>query len=388
MNDFRLYLHKLSQLKKAAAVLAAFLLLGLVSGCGSQSTPATGSSENKYIPVEVQPAEKKTLTSVTTLSGKVLADKDVPVVPKMPGKVVDVKVKVGDRVNQGAVLLTLDREDLQKQVAQAEAGLKIAQSNLDAAKEKLDNAKLNLERTKVLYEAGEVSKSQLEQAELAASDKSLAVVEAQVNQAQVGYEQALSSLNNAVLTSPISGMVAQVNVEAGEMASNAQPAVTIVASSTVMVELNITENIVNSISKGQKVKVNIPAASDSPFEGIIESISPATDARTQLYPVKIKVDNPEGLIKAGMFAKAELTTKVRENVLSVPSEAVILKNGKQVVYVVVGEQAVEKEVGLGLDTGTEVEITQGLSDKENVIIKGQNYVEAGSKVKVVGGKAS
>lgn len=374
------------KIKMIALILASIMLLILLVGCSKQTTANANKNEaEKYIPVEVETVEKRNISNLTTFTGKVNPDKDIAVLPKLPGKVMTVGVRVGDKVNKGAVLFTLDPEDVQKQVSQAEAQLKIAEANFLSSKEKIDNAKMNLQRQKQLYEAGAISKSQLEQFELQASDSNLALIEAQVNQAKVGYDQALDSLKSMSVTSPVDGVVASVNVEVGEMVSNAQPALTIADTDKVYVTVSVAENIVNELNKNQSVKVVVPSVSEQVILGKIDNISPISDSRTQLYPVKIYLENKSSAIKPGMFAKIQLETKLKNDVIAIKSEAVVLKNGKTLAYVVQDDKAVEKELKLGLDTGAYIEVLQGLNPAEKLITKGQTYVDNGVKVKVVGG---
>ncbi|MGI6778400.1 MAG: efflux RND transporter periplasmic adaptor subunit [Acetivibrionales bacterium] len=374
-------------MKKKLVILTIliFALAGFAIGCSQGSSEVSGEQEEEYIPVETEKVISMKLSELTTISGKVNPDKDVMVMPKIPGKVALVNVSVGDAVKEGQLLFKLDEEDIQDSIKQAKAALDLASANYNSSKERIENARVTLERTKKLYEQGAASKSQLEQAELAASDSSLQLLEAQLNQAQIAYNQAIEALDNLSVTSPISGIVSAVNVEQGEMASNAQPAVSIVNVEKLYVSMNVTENMVAVLKQGQQVNVSIPALGEKALIGRIESISPAADAITQLYRVKILIDNNVESVKPGMFARVEIESQVKEKVLAVQSHSVVLKNGSLVVYVVEDGRAVQKEVLTGLDTGTHVEITGGLEENETVIIKGQNYVKDGSKVKVVGG---
>ena len=407
---------------KIVILLVALMAVGLPTGC-SASKPATTVAE-KYIPVEVEAAAKKTLINTAILSGKVSSDTDVSVIPKIPGKVESVKVKVGDLVNKGAVLFTLDATDIQKQVGMMRATLQLAEAGYQKSKEQWDTGKTSLERTKAiasekianarqnaantkaLYDAGAVAKVQLDQAELGlkeleatyasqldqlegqTSDSTLQLAGAQLNQAQVGYNQALEALNNATVTAPVDGIVSQVNVAVGNMASNAQPAMSLTNPKTLYSSLSVAENLVNRLTKGKTVKVTVPSVSEGSLVGEIANISPSSDPRTQLYPIKISMENPSGLIKPGMFAKVELTIEEKADVMAINSEAVILKNEKTIVYVVEGDKAVAKEVVTGLDTGVDIEILKGLNLNDKVIIKGQTLVDEGHKVKIVGGDAA
>ncbi|TGE32025.1 efflux RND transporter periplasmic adaptor subunit [Desulfosporosinus sp. Sb-LF] len=409
---------------KRVLILLAVLLVLVFVGRGLASKKVAAVVEEKYIPVQVEAAGKKTLLNTATLSGKVSSDTDVSVMPKVSGKVLAVSVKVGDNVNKGAVLFALDPSDIQKQVDNMSATLQLANASYQKSKEQWETGKASLERTKsiaaekianaqrdlanakALYQAGAVSKNQLDQADLGlkelessyasqveqlqvqASDSTLQLAQAQLNQAQVGYNQALDTLNNAVVTAPVDGVVSQVNVTVGNTVSVAQAGVSLTEISSVYSSLSVAENIVNHLAKDMPVKVTVSSVSEQSFAGKIDNISPSADSKTQLYPIKISMENPGGLIKPGMFAKVELTTEEKPDVLAVKSEAVVLKNGKAIVYLVEGDKAVAKEVVTGLDSGVYIEILKGLNLNDKVIVKGQTIVDQGSKVKVVGGDAS
>ncbi|HWQ71066.1 MAG TPA: efflux RND transporter periplasmic adaptor subunit [Desulfitobacteriaceae bacterium] len=366
-------------------IVTIFLVLVFLSG-GCGSTEEQG--EEKYTPVEVVPAAVQTLVETTAFSGKVYSDREVSLVPKIPGKVTAVNVQVGDQVQAGEVLLTLDTQDLQKAVDQAALGVSIAEGNYQRAKEQLDLAKTNLERQRKLYEAGAISQSQLEDLENLASETPLKLAQTQWDQAKLSLQQAEDALNNAVLTAPVTGSVCAVNVKYGEMAGSVQAAVTITDLSSIYVSLNVPENIVNSLTAGQDAKVVIASAGNAELKGKVASIASSSDAKTQLYTVKVSLENENGLVKPGMFAKVELPTLTKADVLTVNSESVVLKNGKNTVFVVEGDKAVAKEVVTGLDSGDYIEITQGLQAGEKVISKGQTLVEPEGKVKIVGGNAS
>ncbi|HZJ82875.1 MAG TPA: efflux RND transporter periplasmic adaptor subunit [Clostridia bacterium] len=404
-------------------MLILFMVITFSTGCTGKDNVEAESNEQEeaYTPVEVSKVTRRTLANITTMNGRVSADKDVMVVPIIPGKVKTIAVKDGDRVNKGDVLFTLDEKDIRKQIDQAKASYEIAKANYDMGQEQaniaqeslertkaltesiLNNARENLGNTKKLYEVGAVSKSQLDQAELAlqqqeaqlqaqldqaeisASDRVTKLANAQLEQAELAYKQAQDALSNATITSPIDGIVTGISIEVGSMASNAQPTMNVVDMVRVYVRIDVVEGLINQLVKGQEVNVTIPAVSSEPFNVAIDSINPTPDARTQLYPIKIYLDNKDGMIKPGMFANVGIPLDVKEDVLSVPSQAVIVKDQKNIVYIVQDGKAIRKEVEIGLDTGTEVEILKGLEEKDTIIISGHNYVEDGRVVKVVGG---
>lgn len=404
-------------------MLVVSMVIILFTGCTTKDNVEEDSNEEQesYIPVEVSEVTFNTLANITTINGKVVADKDIMVMPTIPGKVKSISVKDGDYVNKGDLLFTLDDKDIRKQVDQAKIAYEMAKANYNMNQEQssiaqeslertkeltesvLENARENLENTRKLYEAGAISKSQLDQAELGlqqqetqlqaqldqaeigASDQVIEIANAQLEQAELAYNQAQDALDNATVTSPADGFVAGVNIEVGGMASSAQPAMNIVGMERVYVRTDVVEGLINKLEKGQDVNVTIPAVSSQPFDAVIDSIVPAPDARTQLYPVKIYLDNSDGKIKPGMFANVEIALDVKEDVLSVPSQSVIVRDEKNIVYIVEDGKAVEKEVEIGLDTGTDIEILAGLEEKDKIIISGHNYVEDGGAVKVIRG---
>lgn len=370
-------------------ILAGSLILALAflsTGCSAQTKAAV--TEEKYFPVEVSPATSQTLVETTAFSGKVVSDQEVSLVPKMPGKVTAVNVKVGDKVQAGTVLFSLDTTDLQKSIEMASIGVRTAETNYLRTKEQIDLAKANLERQSQLYVAGAISKIQLEAAESQASERPLELAQIQWDQAKVSLAQAQDSLNNLIVTTPVQGTVSAVNVKYGEMASSAMAAVIITKLDSLNVSLSVPENTVNSLKVGQEAKVVVTSVGDKEIKGKVTSIAPSSDSRTQLYAVKIAIGSEEGGIKPGMFAQVEIPTQTKANVLAVKSEALVLKNGEYTIYVVEDDHAVAKLVVPGLDTGAEVEIVSGLKAGDKVIIKGQTLVDQGSKVKVVGGSAS
>ena len=401
---------KIGKTGKRILISLGILVVLIFVGRGLTSKPAAAVVEEKYIPVQVEAAGKKTLTNTAILSGKVTSDTDVSVIPKVPGKVDSVLVNVGDPVKKGDILFTLDATDLRSAFQLANARYQNSQELWSAAKASLERTKTlaagkitdaqkNLANMKALFEAGAVSKvqldqttlgvkeleatfaSQIEQLQVQASDSSLEL-------AQVQLAQAREALDNATVTAPVAGTVSQVNVQVGNMATSAQAAIGLTNTGSVYSSLSVAENLVNRLTKDKAVKVKVPSVSETSIVGKIENISPSSDPRTQLYPLKISFENPDGLIKPGMFAKVELTTEEKADVMAIKSEAVVLKNEKTIVYVVEGDKAVAKEVVTGLDTGADIEILKGLNLDDKVIIKGQTLVDEGRKVKVVGGDAS
>jgi len=362
------------------AVLVVIMAVSL-AGCGQE---AVEEEKETYIAVEVESAQKQDIYVENIFSGNVYADKDVYVMPKIVGKVEEVRVSIGDLVAKDDVLFILNEDDIQNQVDQARAAYNTALANYERTKEQIESAKDAFTRTEELYEQGAVSKAEYDQAKLAASDKSLQTVQAQVNQARVGYNQALDALDNAEVKAPIGGTITSINIEKGEYATNSSPSVVIMDMENVKIVVNVTENIINKIYSGKEVTVEIDAV-ELETEAEIESVSDSVNPQTGLYEVKIRLSN-ENNIKSGMFASVVIPTDIRENVIAVPSQAVLEKDDSKVIYTAEGDKAVENIIETGLDVGDRLEITAGISQGDQVIIKGQDYISDGTTIKVVRGE--
>ena len=396
-------------------VLIVVMLMVIFVGCSDKTNELDETQETEnYTPVEVDNAEISNIENVVNINGKVAAKEEVSIIPKAMGTVTKVNVDLGDNVEVGTVLFNIEQQDIaltvdqasngvdlaQKSVAQAENGLETARTNYELNKEKIENAQLNLERTRALYEEGAVSKAQLEQAELSASDKNLDVLLSQVTQAEIGYqqsqnqlkqaqisyEQAVNGLSNTVVEAPMKGVVSSLNVKQGQIVGSGQVAATIVDMDTVYVQISVVENVVNKIKEGQEAEISVPAVFDGYIKSTIGYISPTADPMNKLYTVRLYLDNKEYGIRPGMTGSVKLSLDSVDEAIVIKSDAVLDKDGKKVVYIVENDMAVEKEVETGLDTGELVEIISGINQGDSVIIEGQHYVSDGARVKVVRGE--
>ncbi|SMP61420.1 efflux RND transporter periplasmic adaptor subunit [Anoxynatronum buryatiense] len=354
----------------------------------------------RALSVEIMEVSYGDLQVRTTLTGQVHPLEEVRLAPKMPGTVRQVYVSVGDRVQAGETLVTLDQRDLLNSIRQseaaagiAEAGVATAEAGLAAVEEQHQQALRELNRIQTLYQQGAATKQQLEQAEMAASDNALnssqAQVEqarAQLNQAQVTIEVARSSLEDTVIRAPIEGVVTEVNAKLGEGISG--PAVTVAQLNPVVVKTTVSEYLINRFEIGQEVSVKIPAAQTEAYQGTVSTIAPAPGTGSLTYPMEMEISNPDGVIKIGMFAEVELTMETRENVITIPSEAVVIREGRTVVFLVEEERAVMREVIVGVDNGQTAEIAYGLNAGDRIIFSGQDFLEDGSLINDVNGKGS
>ncbi|HSL93466.1 MAG TPA: efflux RND transporter periplasmic adaptor subunit, partial [Bacillota bacterium] len=372
----------------------------------------------RYVPVEVGYASIQTLVLEHKYSGRVLPSYTSLVFPRIMGKTETVLVKVGDLVDAGDVLFSLEKVDVSGQVEQARLALQAANANLSLARQQQALALSNLARSaelleeklqlsadtfarnRTLYEAGALSlvqfqqaelmyreeqsmlRAQIEQAEFAAGDGSIALAEVNVKQAQLAYSQAQDALGNTRVTASSNGVVSVVNVQPGDYVSTAQPAIVIVGMDAIIVQVDVSQMVVNSIFPDMPIKALVSAA-DAEVRGTVYSVSPVPSAQTGLYPVTVLADNPGHVIKPGMFAELAIELEARDNVLVIDSRAVVERHGKQVVFVVEADRAIAVEVQTGLESGGLVELVSGITVTSRVVVRGQQYLQHNSRVEIV-----
>lgn len=365
---------------KAKLITAALLTVVLVSsGCGKKDAETVVT--DKPVPITVSQGSLESIANNTTISGKVAPLSEVAIIPKTPGKVAQVPVDVGIRVKKGNLLAKLDTTDLEINLSSALSGLQNAKITQNQAVLNYNNAKANYERMKTLYKDGAISLQQLEQAELSFNLASDAKKAPAVPIAQSQIDAIRNQISNATITSPIDGEIATRSIDPGEMASTAQPIMTVVNIDTVLVEATVAEGDIGLVSKGQKVSVKVDAAGGV-FEGTITLLSPVADAKTKGYPVKVEIQNPGHKLKPGMFAEIEITTQNKKDALVVPKEVLVTRGSSKVLFVIENNVAVERRVETGIEEGDKVEITKGLKPGEKFAIEGQQSLFDKAKVTV------
>jgi len=349
---------KLSKKQKIIlAVVAVFVLTGvfrIVSNRLEDKSAVTSDVVN----IKVTTASLTTLENTSPLTGRLTPIEEVTIIPKAMGEVTSVNVELGQKVSKGTVLFELDKT----QVA----------TTYNQAKASFADAQLNLSRMETLYKEGAVSLQQYEQA------KTSYTVAKEV------YTAASDGINNYTVTSPIDGYITSINVDVGGIASQSGAAATIANIDKLEIETSVSEAVINKIKVGDKVDVLVSSVSDEPFTGTITALSPAPAVGSLTYPMKVTLDNESALIKPGMFAEVVITSDKTENVIALPSGAVLIKSGKTVVATIEdNEKVVFKEVVVGVDNGELAEIKSGIAAGDTVVIEGQYYLEENSEFSII-----
>lgn len=404
---------------KISLIIIFVILASMFSGCSDNKEKAIDNIKN------VKP-ETVTLSSISTeveYASKLKPLQQVNISPKTPGRVSEVKVDEGDRVEKGQVLFVLDSKDLEAQLKQQQANLGISRASLEKttsssyeqqvlqAEQAVQNAQISFDDAKEKYGINQqlYASEAISQQALNDSDKlyqsasiqlksaqdnlallkersgpeSAKVASAQVDQAAAGVNYISEQINNSIITAPISGTISSRNINVGEIASTSANTFTMIDTSEMIAEINVTDRTVNDIKKGQKVQVKINSMDSKVFEGIVDYVSPAADAKTQAYKVKILLKNSNDELKAGMLAKVNLTVGVEKDVIKIPNGAIKYENGVANVYTVENNVIKKITVTTGLQNEEYTEIKSGLKAGDKIITEGQTFLDEGERVNVV-----
>jgi RND family efflux transporter MFP subunit len=242
-------------------------------------------------------------------------------------------------------------------------------SRYNQAKAVFIEARDNYKKMENLYKSGAIS----EQA-YTSSKTAFEVAEANFESARQQVE----------LTSPITGILTDLSVNIGEYVQPGLPLATVAQTSAMRLVIFVESQNVIYLKKGQKAEifVDISRKRSTGFDGVIEEVSKSADPDTRLFRVEILVNNSEGVLKPGMFARARITTANLKSVLTIPRESVFSTDGIYKVFAVENNKAVEKSVGLGEMTEKYVVVNSGLKENEIVIVLGRNIVEDGTPVTI------
>lgn len=256
--------------------------------------------------------------------------------------------------------LTTSGTDATSTLASANATVKSAQENLAA----LMPTDADIASAKATLESAKASLAALT---APASDTDLAIAQASVDSAKQALAQAQLNLEQATLTAPFDGIVSEVDVVPGSTASST--AVTLLNQNPLHVELKLSENNVVEVATGQKVQLTSDALSDWKANGTVSYIAPSgtTTNGVVSYLVRVDFPNTDPRVRVGMTLNVDVITTQRDNVLLVPTSAILTEGNQSVVQVVGADgKAQTVKVQTGISDGTHTEITGGLTEGQKI----------------------
>jgi HlyD family secretion protein len=380
------------------------LLAGIGWGASALFRPTADIPDSRLVAVE-----RGTMVRSVVATGKIEPITKVEIKSKANGIIKVLPIEVDQRVEQGAVLVELDRDNLTAQVRQARATLQAAKAALQGAEAQFEKSKVEAEgpdveyarrtlaRARSLFQQRLIAQSQLDdaltaldeaenrqraaQSQLSMAKAHIAEAAANVAQAQAATDRAEEELANATIRAPIRGTILARDVEVGSpvssilnMGAAATPVVTMGDISQVFVRGKVDETEIGNLRLGQPARITVETFKDRTFQGKVTQISPMGVERDNVtnFEVRVSIDNPGSELKANMTANAEIVLEERPNSLIVP-EAAINYDAKRNASVDVLDRSARSgrrrvPIKVGISNGTRTQVLEGLNQGDRVVL--------------------
>ncbi len=362
LNNFKakekyLYMNKIIYFKFERLLMIIILFGFYLAGCSKQNA---NSKENvsalNAIPVEVGKIQRKDFQITRNFTGTLEGEEQANIVAKIQERITSIKVKVGDRVKPGDIILTLDKSGASSQYYQAKASF--------------DNAAQNLERMKALYGEGAIAKQMLDGAQTAFD-----ISKANFNAAKSMVE----------LESPISGIVTLIDGNLGDLTVPGKVIATVASIENMKILFNVNELDMPSFAVGQYAEVFSELKQDLVKQGKIFQIAKSADIQSRSFEIKAIFQNTnDKWFKPGMFCRVNVQLNSVKGALVVPNKAIVIQDNRKGVYVIENNHASFRTIKTGNTNGDLTEIINGLKEGETIATAGMNNLKEGSAVSVSG----
>ncbi len=326
--------------------------------------------------------------------GSLLANRYVSMAPKISGRVGSVLVNVGDRVKKGQTIAQLDPRELDEEVREAGASLKVAEATVKGKQAELQDIGKKLERAKLLFEKNFISRQELDtlESERAAAAAEVELARAQIAQMKARLASAKLQLEETRVEAPFSGYVEKRLVDPGALVNSGTPIASIVDIARVKVIVPVVEKDYPKISSGQAAVVGVDAYPERRFQGKVVRLTPVLSQETRTGEVEIEVVNSSGALKPGMFARVEIAIGERRKVLLVPEGALVKTAEGHGVFRVSAAQSKNPKaelvaVKIGSTRAGQAEVQGSLKPGDRVVTLGSSLLKDGQRVRISGEKA-
>ncbi len=348
-----------------AVACGALTLVTWLAACGGEPEPEGALGQ----PVTLSPVLAMDLVDRIEATGQLLAKEHAKIAAEVGGRITEVLIDEGARVETGAEVLAIDpeRRSLERDSARA---------RVDEARENLREQEREHRRMRDLRASKVASQTRLDQAE---TDLKLAKSRLLAAEAQLGVVE--RALRDATVTAPFSGLIARRTVSRGEFVVPGQELFELVALDPIEVEFRVNEVDSGRVALGQTVGVRVAPFPDETFGASVTFVSPTIDTRTRTLRVKAQLENPEGRLRPGLFARVDLGISARAGVPMILEEAILQRADGAVVFRANGGNRVERLViESGVHHDGYVEVVNGLAPGDMIVSRGQARLVEGQPV--------
>lgn len=346
-------------IQQGGTVDGALAVVRSLTGQNAPPPAAAPAAAPAAVPVEATPVRVGSVARTVVAVGSLVSNESVVIRPEVTGRVTEIAFTEGSFVKAGTPLIRLDDAVARATLAQAQASLAFSKSELQRAEE--------------LFRQGTGPARSREQA--------LAKLQADDASSQLARAQ----LEKQVLSAPFDGVLGLRKVSVGDLVQPGKDLVNIEQIDTLKLDFRVPEMYLPTVRVGQPLQVALDAFAGRKFTGEVYAIDPLVDVNGRAVVIRARVPNPDRVLRPGLFARVELTLTVNPNAILVPEQAITTVGQDMFVLRVVDGRAKMTRVRTGNRRNAEVEVVEGLTADDVVIVAGQR-VRDGSAVRVVNPK--
>jgi RND family efflux transporter MFP subunit len=351
------------------------------------------SEGEKVIPsVEVTKSVRKDLARKIGLPANIEPLYQSTLYAKAGGYVKWIKVDIGDRVKEGEVLAELDVPEMVKEYDQVKARLRAAQSSYEKAKADYALQEVTYKRIKNIWETepGAVANQDVDvaRAKFELAKANINSEKANIDNAEADMKRIEALLEYGKIIAPFDGIVTKRFVDPGALIRDAtsnnstSPVLTIMHTDTVRLFIDVPEPDVPFVKNGNGATLIVDALPGRRFPGTVTRFANALNPETRTMRTEIDIPNPDHILRPGMYGNLTLNLDVHKNAIIIPDTALVVEKDKKFVYKVKNGKVEKVEIKTGIDDGIQLEVTEGLTGDEDIIVNGKNTVSDGETVKV------
>ncbi|OGF66647.1 MAG: hypothetical protein A2Y62_20050 [Candidatus Fischerbacteria bacterium RBG_13_37_8] len=368
------------------AVIALTIIVFYFSFYGKQDKANSVKAEQgiPVVKVKVSVAKKGDIEIVRVYTANIEAERALEIKPQYTGQIKNIYIEMGDKVKKNQIIATLDSDGANQLYQQKKAALEFVNVSLEKAELQKKAKQAELEKARSLFEKLLISQKDYDRAEMEFKNAEIDYMlqQAELNQKIADLQQVAILLDDTEIKAPFSGYIGSKSVDTGSVVSAMTTIATLVSIDTVKVHIDVDEKDLTMLDNEMPIVAIVDTYPNRTFEGIIERISPVLDNTTHLGKAQIRIDNSHNLLKPGMSAKIKIVVKSQTDALIIPINAVVNNDGQDIVYTTSGGKAFEKIVKLGVRDEERVEVINGISEGEWVIVTGQDALSEGTRINV------
>lgn len=344
-------------------ILLSTVIVALLTACGNQPQSSQSDIET---PVSVQELKKGSISKLINTTGTAQATYSVELNAEMNGfyglqtnPSTGRPYKLGDAVKKDQLIIRLENKEYENGIA------------LESKKLSLEIAKQEQSKQTALYEKGGVTLSEMRNTEV------------RVTNASYDLENATINLEKMSVRAPFDGIIVSLpHYTPQGHVTQGSPMVGLMAYTRMYMDINLPESAIEYIKPSQPVYVTHYTLPDT-LRGEISELSPAISTETRTFKGKVLIDNNRLKLRPGMFVKADIVVDQADSAIIIPKDVVLSRRNRKYVYIVERNTAILRDIQTGLEDEDNVEVTEGLKENDNLIIRGYETLRENSRVKVL-----